>query len=545
MLNGSSLKKADYIFLFCFIVLFILSVFINWNILPLDGEEPRRALVSIEMLQSGNYIMPTVFGWDYYNKPPVFNWIQSFLMHLTGSTKEWAVRLPSLLFLLIWAFFHYWLSKKFFPKRIAILSALFLLTNFHLFFYALGIGGEIDIFYSFLVYMQIMLLFFFNDKQKWLQVFIWSYIFCALGFLTKGFTSLAFQAFTLVALCAFNKSIKIIFRWQHLIGLLAFCILVGGYLYAFSFYSSPKWLLINLINESLLKSAVGENSERLWIKFFTYPFSFLKLLLPWSFVFLLLLKKHGYRLKEHSLVWFSILFITFNIWIYAFTGRPLLRYVYMFIPFAYNIVLYIFWKANEESPQLIKKIFGYAKFIFAAVLIVLIALPFFEKVSFAWVCLFVLLVAAFAVFYHKTLFNRIWLLCLGFVLLRFIYASIFIPVQQRLIKINYRNVAATMVAANDFKEIRYWSEPEPFNIGLDLKHWKWSFTKITSPPFVYYQLPYYCYYQSGLTMQYDTIISPKKTYLSYRSKLNRKDVSVFWSWYDVRQKAEFVLFRLK
>ena len=307
MLSPSS-SRTTYLFFIVFIALYVLSVFINWSVLPLDGEEPRRAIVSIEMLQSGNYISPTVFGWTYLNKPPVYNWIMSFLMFLFGTREEWVVRLPSLLFLLLSAFFHYEFSKRFFPKSIAILSALFLLTDFDLFFYALGSGGEIDVFYSFIVYMQIMLLFYFNQQQKWLQLFLWSYIFCAIGFLTKGFPSLVFQGLTLVALCVFNRSVKLFFSWQHLVGILAFSGIVGAYLFALSFYTSPKWLLINLLNESLLKSAVGEKSERLWRKIFVYPFSFLKLLLPWSLLFLLLLKKHSYKLFGDPLVKFSILF---------------------------------------------------------------------------------------------------------------------------------------------------------------------------------------------------------------------------------------------
>ena len=153
-----------------------------------------------------------------------------------------------------------------------------------MFFYALGSGGEIDVFYSFIVYMQIMLLFYFNQQQKWLQLFLWSYIFCAIGFLTKGFPSLVFQGLTLVALCVFNRSVKLFFSWQHLVGILAFSGIVGAYLFALSFYTSPKWLLINLLNESLLKSAVGEKSERLWRKIFVYPFFFFEIVTALVFV---------------------------------------------------------------------------------------------------------------------------------------------------------------------------------------------------------------------------------------------------------------------
>ena len=91
--------------------------------------------------------------------------------------------------------------------------------------------------------------------------------------------------------------------------------------------------------------------------------------------------------------------------------------------------------------------------------------------------------------------------------------------------------------------ITYWSEPNPIDVGLSLKFWKLKLESVVSPPFIFYQIPYYGYYQTGQVMRYDTLLQPNKTYLSYRSSLKGKNVSVLWSWYDVRQNAEFVLFR--
>ena len=537
-------SKASVIFFTGFLVFYVLSVFINWSVLPLDGEEPRRAIVSIEMLQSGNYIMPSIFDWPYYKKPPVFNWVQSLPLFLFGTAKEWVFRLPSLLFLLAWAFCHYWFSKKFFPKPIAALSAVFLLTNFDLFFYALGAGGEIDIFYSFLVYLQVMVLFYFNQQQQWTKLFTFSYFFCALGFLTKGFPSLTFQAFTLLALCAYNKSLLIIFRWQHVLGLLVFGALVGTYLYFYSFYNPPGWFIINLANESLLKSAVGSDAHRLWGKLLVYPFSFLKLMLPWSLLLFFLFKKYTYRLKENSFVWFSILFIAFNIWIYAFSGIPNMRYVYMFIPFAYNIVIYIFWKTSEENSRWTDKMVGYAGFVFPLVVLMLIALPFFMNVGLARIIFFAIALSAFSIAYYRMQFNRVWMLCCGFILLRMLYASVFIPIQANGLRIHYRNVVAEMLAANDGGEITYWTQPQTHNLGIYTKHIQWNGANIILPPFLYCQFPYYNYYFTGRIMKYDTVLAANKTYLTFRSELRRNDVIELWSWYDVRQRAELVLFKL-
>src|SRR5262249_32807760 len=41
----------------------------------LRGEEGRRAIPAREMLQSGDFILPTLFGDPYLNKPPLHFWI--------------------------------------------------------------------------------------------------------------------------------------------------------------------------------------------------------------------------------------------------------------------------------------------------------------------------------------------------------------------------------------------------------------------------------------------------------------------------------------
>src|SRR5687768_13459628 len=110
------------------ITFYILSVLINLGDLNLQAEEPRRAVVSMEMLDSGDYIVTHALGWEYYNKPPVFIWILAVFIYLSGSTSAFVLRLPSLIFLLLWAFVHYEVSCRFFSKKIALLSAFFMIT---------------------------------------------------------------------------------------------------------------------------------------------------------------------------------------------------------------------------------------------------------------------------------------------------------------------------------------------------------------------------------------------------------------------------------
>ena len=81
------------------IALFILipiAYFLRLNSYQLIFEEPRRALVALEMLLADNWIFPSTNGELYYNKPPLYNWILIGFFSLLGKT-EWVVRLPSIL----------------------------------------------------------------------------------------------------------------------------------------------------------------------------------------------------------------------------------------------------------------------------------------------------------------------------------------------------------------------------------------------------------------------------------------------------------------
>ena len=61
---------------------------------PLYLEEPRRAVIAMEIAWSGNYWAPTLFGEWYYNKPPVFNWLL-LVFHGKGHRRAYA-RIPEI-----------------------------------------------------------------------------------------------------------------------------------------------------------------------------------------------------------------------------------------------------------------------------------------------------------------------------------------------------------------------------------------------------------------------------------------------------------------
>src|SRR5271168_1395977 len=66
-------------------------------LLPLlDRDEPRFAEASREMIQSGNFVVPTFNHAPRYAKPPLIYWCQALASSLFGESA-FTARLPSLL----------------------------------------------------------------------------------------------------------------------------------------------------------------------------------------------------------------------------------------------------------------------------------------------------------------------------------------------------------------------------------------------------------------------------------------------------------------
>ena len=55
----------------------------------------RRATPAREMLATGDFLLPRLYGDPYLNKPPVFFWVIAGLGSLIGEVNVHAARLPS------------------------------------------------------------------------------------------------------------------------------------------------------------------------------------------------------------------------------------------------------------------------------------------------------------------------------------------------------------------------------------------------------------------------------------------------------------------
>src|SRR5438270_12585025 len=98
--------------------------------LEIKGEEGRRILPAVTMLETGNYLVPQVGSEPYFRKPPLVNWAVAASFKLTGHRNEWTARLPSVLGGLAVALAFVTVARGALGDKTSLIAALIWLANF-------------------------------------------------------------------------------------------------------------------------------------------------------------------------------------------------------------------------------------------------------------------------------------------------------------------------------------------------------------------------------------------------------------------------------
>lgn len=345
------------------------GMFINLGKQPLYLEEPRRALISMEMWERGNPWVPTELGAYYYNKPPVFNWVLMGSAALLGGFHEWAMRLPTVLSTIGLCLILFFMGRRYVDASFGWVSALLFAANgsILLFFSHLG---EIDLFYALTGFAGFAALFHFYQTRRDLLLFTAFYGLNAIGFLTKGLPSILFIGLSLGVWFAYQRDWRRLFSRAHLAGIGVFALIVGGYLYQYSLYNGLDRLLPEWIGQAGERTVAGQGIGPLLSHLVLYPLDTLKDLLPFSLLAIFLWRKDvPGLLRRNDWVAFSALVFAANFPVYWLSPGAKQRYLYMLFP----LLLIVFtwaWRHRAELKPVVNAIFrvltGALLLVFAA-----------------------------------------------------------------------------------------------------------------------------------------------------------------------------------
>lgn len=412
---------------------------INLGMLTISEDEAIRALVSLEMQLSGNLIIPTLNGDFYYAKPPLYNWILLIFYALSLEINEWTLRIPTVLFMLSFAVTIYYYSKKHFDVKFALLNAFMFITCGRVLFWD-SMLGYIDMLYSWVTFVQIMVIYHAFKKNNLVQLYLLSYFLTAVGFMLKAFPSLVFQGITLVVMFWYFKQLKMLFRKEHLYGILIFIGIVGSYYVVYNQYNDISAVFDSLLDQSTRRTIIHEENRlsEFFIHLVSYPVENVYHFFPWTIlVFYVFSKRSLLFLRENEFLSFCALAFLANILIYWSAPEVYPRYILMLVPLLFTVVLALHIEHYKASSVLYRIIHVGFRILILLAAFACFSIPFlepFRDTSLVFIKAFLpaILLLALSLFYYKQKDESLVILVLVLFVLRIVFNMFILPDRLKL-----------------------------------------------------------------------------------------------------------------
>jgi len=315
-------------------------------------DEPIRALVSLEMHYSGQFFSPTLQGFPYYNKPPLFNWLLVALYRLTGRQDEWVVRLPTIVALLLYGAAIWRLLRPQLGSRLAFIVALAFATTGRVLFYD-SFLGLIDLWHAGLTWVTFVAIWYLGQRGQWVRLFVLTYALTAVGFLLKGLPSVVFQGLALGVYCLSTGQWRRLFSWQHALG---GAVLLGGlgtYFWVYSLHNSLETALATLWDQSSQRTVAGRPLPEVVQYVLLFPFDFIRHFLPWTLlVGVLVLPSARQQVWNNPFLRYNALLFLAILPVYWLSPATIPRYLFMLVPLLLTVVipLYQTERARGQWP---------------------------------------------------------------------------------------------------------------------------------------------------------------------------------------------------
>lgn len=270
----TTLRKYPYLTLL-FISLFL--YLIGNHLLPVtDTAESNYALTAKEMVLSGDWISPQIYGHYWYDKPIFYYWELALSYTLFGF-NEMASRLPAALLGSASVLFTYWFARHVYSEKIGWLSAIILDTSVECWLLSKAIITDTTLF----LFMSMAIAFFYLGYAENRRYYYLCYIAAAFAVLTKGPIGLLLPGLAALLFLAYNKDLKEMKHVHLFSGLALFTVITGAWYGTMCYLHGSDFLLNFLGVHNFLRATVSEHPSQ--NKWYYYLMIYFIGFAPWSF----------------------------------------------------------------------------------------------------------------------------------------------------------------------------------------------------------------------------------------------------------------------
>ncbi len=266
----------------------------NWQLAFTDPVESNYVLTAKEMLESGDYVSPRIYGEYWYDKPAFFYWELIASFQLFGM-NEFAARFFPAVFSVLSVLLTYCFGTKVYNEKTGFFAGLILSTAVGYWYIAKAVVTDM----SLMFFSNAVLVFFFfayrNDRWKLCYL---SFLFAGLAVLTKGPIGILLPGFILtVFLCVRKEPLKLL-KAPWLGGSLLFLLVIGIWYYPMYALHGADFLHGFLGDHNFTRASVSEHPK--YDVWYYYTVIFLVGFCPWSFALLYGIKRHWKEFRGRS-----------------------------------------------------------------------------------------------------------------------------------------------------------------------------------------------------------------------------------------------------
>lgn len=277
--------------------------------------EPRYGEIVRVMFVKGEWIVPSVNGAIYTDKPMLFFWLALIASKIAGGVSEWTVRLPAALGGIGFILSTYLFGRDFFNPRIGLIAAAILATTMRVIWEARW--AHVDMVFCCWVMLSV---YFaartFVGKSQGYEI-LWAYVFMGLAMLTKGLIGVVLPGLVFFSFMLMRRDWRMIVAAKLHLGIPVLLLVTVPWFFLVQQATDGRWLREFFYVHHLQRYSAGAGHRQSFYYYLTtLPADFL----PWTiFAVPAMIARWPYRqaLKDVSvqlcLCWFVAILLFFSI----------------------------------------------------------------------------------------------------------------------------------------------------------------------------------------------------------------------------------------
>lgn len=297
-------------------ILCLVSFFAGTSLLVItDPVESNYVLTAKEMIASGDYFSPRIYGHYWYDKPILFYWELIAAFQVMG-INDFAARFFPALFASAGVFMTYFFGRRLYNQKIGFIAALILGTSLEYWYLGHAIITDMTLF---LTVSGTLICYYFGYTVQRSRYYYAAFAIAGLGVLTKGPIGFLLPGLIILLFLIWQRDLKALLRWHMLGGFVLMMVLCATWYLPMYLMHGQDFIDTFFGVHNGLRATVPEHPrDDVW---YYYLLIFLAGFFPWSFAGLPDFIRNVYKRNFHLatdprerflIVWALAVFVCFQ-----------------------------------------------------------------------------------------------------------------------------------------------------------------------------------------------------------------------------------------